>query len=44
MPMLIDRLKCLRCDHTWYPRGPDRPAACPRCKRYDWDKPPEKKA
>ena len=30
-------LECNLCGHVWKPRI-DKPTACPRCKRYDWDK------
>jgi len=26
------------CGHQWIQRGEEKPLACPRCKRYDWDK------
>jgi predicted Zn-ribbon and HTH transcriptional regulator len=29
--------KCKVCDYEWESRV-DKPAQCPRCKRYDWDK------
>ena len=29
--------KCKRCNYEWESRV-ERPAQCPRCKRYDWDK------
>jgi Zn finger protein HypA/HybF involved in hydrogenase expression len=28
--------KCLRCGNRWVSRV-ERPKACPRCKRYDWN-------
>ena len=31
-------LKCQRCGHEWEARV-KVPRSCPRCKRYDWDKP-----
>jgi rubrerythrin len=27
--------KCIKCGHEW--EGKERPLACPRCKRYDWN-------
>ena len=27
---------CKRCGWTW--EGKEKPACCPACKRYDWDK------
>lgn len=32
---------CLKCGHQWTSRVPN-PSACPRCKRYDYDKPKPK--
>ena len=29
---------CKLCGHQWKSRKDDIPLACPRCKRYDWDK------
>lgn len=30
---------CLRCNYKWGSRLLDnKPRACPRCKRYDWNK------
>jgi len=31
------KCKCKKCGHTWESRT-DEPKACPRCKRYDYDK------
>jgi predicted Zn-ribbon and HTH transcriptional regulator len=39
LPMLV----CARCGWKWIPRQEERPAACPRCKRFDWDKTPDAK-
>ena len=33
---MTDKNKCLRCDYEWF-SWIERPRACPRCKRYDWD-------
>lgn len=30
--------ECTRCGHVWYPRSPDRPRICPKCKSPYWDK------
>jgi hypothetical protein len=30
--------KCKLCSHEWAQRGKGIPKACPRCKRYDYDK------
>lgn len=33
-------LKCLRCNHEWFPQIPNTlPKVCPKCKSYDWQKP-----
>ena len=32
------KYKCKLCYHQWKSRKDDKPKACPRCKRYDWDK------
>jgi len=37
----LRRLVCKRCLHSWYPRRPQRPAVCPRCKSPRWDEPEE---
>jgi len=34
---LIAELKCKKCGHHWYPRVGWLPAACPKCKSYDWN-------
>jgi len=34
--LVIVRLQCLRCGHTWAPRKPDV-AQCPRCQSPRWD-------
>ena len=39
---MSNRVKCRFCKHRWTPRA-DKPLACPRCKRYEWDKLPEGK-
>ena len=31
------KCKCLKCEYEWTSRN-GKPKACPRCKRYDWDK------
>lgn len=31
------KLKCLRCQHEWYPRTPKKPKVCPVCKRKNWN-------
>lgn len=39
----IRAVACLRpkCGHRWYPRTPQRPAVCPRCKSPLWDRAPK---
>lgn len=39
----MEKLRCCRCGHEWWPKTPNRPGVCPRCKSYDWDKPREGK-
>jgi len=31
------KCKCKRCGHKWTSRT-EKPAACPACKTYQWDK------
>jgi len=38
MKVVIKRLLCLRCGHTWAPRTSDV-RICPKCKSVNWDKP-----
>jgi len=38
---MSNRVKCRFCKHRWVPRA-DKPLACPKCKRYEWEKEPEK--
>ncbi len=33
----MKKLKCLRCQHTWYPRSPKKPTLCPSCKSKYWN-------
>lgn len=28
-----------RCGHEWFPRTPERPRVCPKCKSANWDRP-----
>ncbi len=37
--MKLPVYKCLRCDHAWIPRRPDKPRRCPKCKTPYWDTP-----
>ena len=32
-----EKFKCKLCKHEWFSRT-SKPTACPRCKRYDWNK------
>ena len=32
------RLYCLRCVHSWPPRGSEKPRICPKCKSPYWDR------
>ncbi len=36
---LIPGYRCLKCDHTWKPRKPEKPATCPKCNSPRWDRP-----
>ena len=36
---IIEKLHCTRCLGSWYPRTPNKPAVCPKCKNRYWDKP-----
>jgi Zn finger protein HypA/HybF involved in hydrogenase expression len=38
MKINIPKLKCARCGHEWYPKGPEV-RICPKCKSAYWDKP-----
>ncbi len=42
----VTTLRCLYpdCGHEWIPRFPRKPAVCPKCKKYGWDKPHLRKA
>lgn len=37
MEIVIKKLKCLQCGHTWIPRTEDV-RACPNCQSKFWDK------
>jgi predicted Zn-ribbon and HTH transcriptional regulator len=37
--MAIEKLKCNRCKHEWYPRSESIPLECPKCKSPYWNKP-----
>ena len=34
-------LNCLHCKHEWPSRLERKPKVCPKCKSYNWDKPPK---
>lgn len=40
--MIIMIMKCLKCGHEWKPKK-TTPLACPKCKRYDYNKKEVKK-
>jgi hypothetical protein len=34
----MEKLKCKRCGHEWWPRHPKKkPLCCPLCKNPNWD-------
>jgi predicted Zn-ribbon and HTH transcriptional regulator len=35
--MNTEKCICKLCGHTWLARV-EKPKACPRCKRFDWEK------
>ena len=35
----IPTLKCLRCEHEWFPRKQEPPKLCPKCNSPYWDRP-----
>jgi Zn finger protein HypA/HybF involved in hydrogenase expression len=37
MKLIIEKLKCLRCNHEWVPRQEDV-RICPKCKSAYWNK------
>ena len=40
----LTTLHCLRCGHDWYPRIPETPKQCPKCRSPYWDSPRKKGA
>jgi len=42
MKIEMDKIKCLRCGHKWYPRTPEV-RICPKCKSPYFDVPKIKK-
>lgn len=41
--MVIQKKVCLRCGHEWFPRTPNEPRVCPKCKSPYWNKPRTRK-
>lgn len=37
--IVLKRLSCNRCGHTWWPKSERRPGNCPVCHSPYWDKP-----
>lgn len=35
----ITKLRCLRCEHEWYPRKAELPKTCPKCRSPYWNTP-----
>lgn len=38
-PYALPTVRCIRCQHAWHPRKPERPVVCPRCKDPHYDRP-----
>ena len=36
---VVQQQTCLRCANKWWPRRPQKPLRCPRCKSPYWDRP-----
>lgn len=36
---IMQKLKCTRCGHGWYPRTPESPKKCPKCNSPYWNTP-----
>lgn len=34
----MEKLRCLQCGHEWYPRTPNKPRRCARCRYVTWEK------
>jgi predicted Zn-ribbon and HTH transcriptional regulator len=34
---VIQVRECKLCGHRWYPRTPERPFQCPKCKSARWE-------
>ncbi len=39
MDNVITEKTCLRCGHKWFPRSPEEPKVCGKCKSPYWDRP-----
>lgn len=39
----IQKKKCRRCNHEWFPRKTERPVVCPKCHSPYWEKEAAKK-
>jgi len=35
--------KCVKCNHEWYRRIPEKPVLCPSCKSKYWQEPKKEK-
>lgn len=35
---MTESLDCTQCQHQWYPRSPQPPQMCPRCKSRNWNR------
>lgn len=38
MKETIERLNCLRCNHSWFPESFKLPKVCPKCNSPYWNK------
>ena len=34
----LTELNCLRCGYMWFPRSPEPPGTCPKCRSPYWNK------
>jgi len=39
MQVKLPMFECLRCGHKWYPKKPEVPRCCGKCKSPYWNKP-----
>jgi rubrerythrin len=35
---MVNKLKCVKCGHSWNQRGSDKPKKCPCCTNPNWNK------